>query len=327
MVANGTARSMPAITTPLHAGTPRANSSLSHVTYPSAYAPSPVVQVPRSYSYNHAAYAATDRTGDGVYTPVEQVGPPSPAVQMPRSYSYNHAAYAANDRAGDGVYAPVEQVGLSFKGKEAVDRPPRSGFGPGKSGFKQRYVPPPRFAVSQRRRGLLTSMGAELPSQQQQLGRLDQQFSGRPRDKPARSGLRRNTDLLWAARATDMAGAGEGRAASPPLPPETAPLGSPSDHERRHYVSASRVVLPTLILVGAPFSVSVCQVFAKLPTGTGTGPAAHAHGPYGATSASRCPIYLIYGERCTQRRPFSRFWNHGSAARRGLCSASPDVES
>ncbi len=44
---NMSGMNMSGVMTPVHLGVPRINSSLSHVSYPSAYA-SPVVQVPRS---------------------------------------------------------------------------------------------------------------------------------------------------------------------------------------------------------------------------------------------------------------------------------------
>ncbi|KAK4217831.1 hypothetical protein QBC37DRAFT_33561 [Rhypophila decipiens] len=56
--------------TPVHQGMPRVNSSLSHVSYPSAYA-SPHVHVPRAYSYSGMAAPGWSHYGGDVnYTPM-----------------------------------------------------------------------------------------------------------------------------------------------------------------------------------------------------------------------------------------------------------------
>ncbi|KAK3318412.1 hypothetical protein B0H66DRAFT_603002 [Apodospora peruviana] len=72
--------SMGGMSTPVHMGMPRVNSALSHVSYPSTYA-SPVVQIPRAYSYTS----------------------PTPG------WSY---------RGGETSYAPLDAGSVSFKGKE-----------------------------------------------------------------------------------------------------------------------------------------------------------------------------------------------------------------
>ncbi|KAK3987864.1 hypothetical protein QBC44DRAFT_115029 [Cladorrhinum sp. PSN332] len=71
---------MTGMVTPTHPGLPRVHSTLSHVSYPAAAA-SPVVQLPRSYSYS----------------------------SMPAGWNY---------QGGEMGYTPVDMHGTSFKGKE-----------------------------------------------------------------------------------------------------------------------------------------------------------------------------------------------------------------
>lgn len=68
MTANGLG--MSGTSTPVHVGFPRVNSALSHVSYPAAYA-SPVVQVPRAYSYSSVQPGWSNYGGEVVYTPME----------------------------------------------------------------------------------------------------------------------------------------------------------------------------------------------------------------------------------------------------------------
>lgn len=64
--------------TPVHVGMPRVNSALSHVSYPSLYA-SPVVQVPRTYSYSSMQHPGwNNHGGEVVYS---HVGPSGGSVK------------------------------------------------------------------------------------------------------------------------------------------------------------------------------------------------------------------------------------------------------
>ncbi|KAK4165945.1 hypothetical protein QBC43DRAFT_24114 [Cladorrhinum sp. PSN259] len=78
MTANGVG--MTGMMTPVHPGTPRAHSTLSNVSYPAASA-TPVVHLPRSYSYS----------------------------SMPAGWNY---------QGGEMACTPVDMSGVSFKGKE-----------------------------------------------------------------------------------------------------------------------------------------------------------------------------------------------------------------
>ncbi|KAK3307107.1 uncharacterized protein B0T15DRAFT_164983 [Chaetomium strumarium] len=58
--------------TPVHAGMPRTHSALSHVSYPSSSA-SPVVQLPRAYSYSSMPPGWTSHTREISYSPIDMV--------------------------------------------------------------------------------------------------------------------------------------------------------------------------------------------------------------------------------------------------------------
>lgn len=64
---------MSGVITPMHAGMPRVHSTLSHVSYPAAYA-SPVVQLPRTYSYSSIIPGWTPHGREMSYSPVDHLG-------------------------------------------------------------------------------------------------------------------------------------------------------------------------------------------------------------------------------------------------------------
>lgn len=64
---------MSGTSTPVHVGFPRVNSALSHVSYPAAYA-SPVVQMPRAYSYTSGQPGWSNHGVEIVYAPMEPSG-------------------------------------------------------------------------------------------------------------------------------------------------------------------------------------------------------------------------------------------------------------
>ncbi|KAK4146866.1 uncharacterized protein C8A04DRAFT_25445 [Dichotomopilus funicola] len=61
---------MSGVITPIHPGVTRVHSSLSHVSYPSAYA-TPVVQLPRGYSYSSMPAGWTPHSREMSYSPVD----------------------------------------------------------------------------------------------------------------------------------------------------------------------------------------------------------------------------------------------------------------
>lgn len=75
MTANGLG--MGGMMTPIHTGMPRVNSALSHVSYPSVYA-SPVVQMPRTYSYNSIHPGWNNQGGEVIYS---HIGPRGGSVK------------------------------------------------------------------------------------------------------------------------------------------------------------------------------------------------------------------------------------------------------
>ena len=93
MVAAGTGRGMPGLVTPVHAGLPRVNSTLSHVSYPSAYA-SPVVHMPRNYSY-HSVYLPRN---DGVYSVAEGGSVSSKGKEVERPYNWGRSSRASSSK-------------------------------------------------------------------------------------------------------------------------------------------------------------------------------------------------------------------------------------
>ncbi|KAK4126257.1 hypothetical protein N657DRAFT_300150 [Parathielavia appendiculata] len=68
MTASG--MNMSGIIAPVHAGLPRVQSALSHVSYPSAYA-SPIVQVPRTYSYSSMPAGWIPHGREMSYSPID----------------------------------------------------------------------------------------------------------------------------------------------------------------------------------------------------------------------------------------------------------------
>ncbi|KAL2023090.1 hypothetical protein VTK56DRAFT_4000 [Thermocarpiscus australiensis] len=64
---------MSGVMTPVHMGIPRVHSSLSHVSYPSGYA-SPIVQLPRNYSYSSMTPGWTHQGGETSYSPMDMGG-------------------------------------------------------------------------------------------------------------------------------------------------------------------------------------------------------------------------------------------------------------
>jgi len=95
LAAAGMGRGMPTLVTPVHVGLPRTNSSLSHVSYPSAYA-SPVVNMPRNYSY-HSMYLPRN---DVVYSVAEGVGVSSKGKEAERPLGSGRASRASSSKGG-----------------------------------------------------------------------------------------------------------------------------------------------------------------------------------------------------------------------------------
>ncbi|KAK3687657.1 hypothetical protein B0T22DRAFT_135755 [Podospora appendiculata] len=76
---------MSGTSTPVHGhmGMPRVNSALSHVSYPSAYA-SPVVQLPRAYSYSGVPPGWSHQGGEMSYSPLDMGRVPHKGKEVER---------------------------------------------------------------------------------------------------------------------------------------------------------------------------------------------------------------------------------------------------
>jgi hypothetical protein len=130
---------MSGMATPIHAGMPRVHSSLSHVSYPSTYA-SPVVQLPRGYSYSSMPAGWTPHGREMTYSPID-VGSISPkgkeverivdSSRTSRSSSKMSAGRIPLPPAGtlggmDTAPSPVESSGDSTSSQDDLEMKPAS---------------------------------------------------------------------------------------------------------------------------------------------------------------------------------------------------------
>lgn len=131
---------MSGMSTPIHAGMPgmpRVNSALSHVSYPSLYA-SPVVQVPRTYSYNSMHHPGwNNHGGEVVYS---NIGPHPGSVKgkevervmidsgrASRSSSKGSVRLPTIDNSsanGDSAASPVESSSNSTSSQDDLEMKP-----------------------------------------------------------------------------------------------------------------------------------------------------------------------------------------------------------
>ncbi|KAK0718286.1 hypothetical protein B0T26DRAFT_647463 [Lasiosphaeria miniovina] len=113
MTANGVGMGgMGGMMTPVHAvGLPRLNSSLSHVSYPSAYA-SPVVHIPRNYSYSGVPSGWGTQPSELNYHPVDFANMPSKGKEVERLVADSGAPSRSSSRLSNGR-SPVEGPAVS----------------------------------------------------------------------------------------------------------------------------------------------------------------------------------------------------------------------
>ncbi|KAK3369077.1 hypothetical protein B0T24DRAFT_533744 [Lasiosphaeria ovina] len=113
MTANGVGMGgMGGMMTPVHAvGLPRLNSSLSHVSYPSAYA-SPVVHIPRNYSYSGVPSGWGTQPSELNYHPVDFANMPSKGKEVERLVADSGAPSRSSSRLSTGR-SPVEGPAVS----------------------------------------------------------------------------------------------------------------------------------------------------------------------------------------------------------------------
>ncbi|KAH8912795.1 hypothetical protein BR93DRAFT_984064 [Coniochaeta sp. PMI_546] len=102
---------MSGTSTPVHVGFPRVNSALSHVSYPVAYA-SPVVQVPRAYSYSSVQPGWSNYGGEVVYTPMESSSGSVKGKEVERVMVDSGRASRTSSKASFAPY-PIERSAAS----------------------------------------------------------------------------------------------------------------------------------------------------------------------------------------------------------------------
>ena len=102
---------MSGTSTPVHVGFPRVNSALSHVSYPAAYA-SPVVQLPRAYSYTSVQPGWSHHGGEVVYTPMESSAESVKGKEVERIMVDTSRASRRSSRGSFGPF-PVEKSAAS----------------------------------------------------------------------------------------------------------------------------------------------------------------------------------------------------------------------
>ncbi|KAJ9143961.1 hypothetical protein NKR19_g6623 [Coniochaeta hoffmannii] len=102
---------MSGTSTPVHVGFPRVNSALSHVSYPAAYA-SPVVQMPRAYSYTSVQPGWSNHGGEVVYTPMESSSGSVKGKEVERVMVDSGRASRTSSKGSFGPY-PVERSATS----------------------------------------------------------------------------------------------------------------------------------------------------------------------------------------------------------------------
>lgn len=128
---------MSGMMTPIHSGMPRVHSALSHVSYPSAYA-SPVVQVPRTYSYSSMPPGWTPHGREMSYSPVDlgsislkgkEVERIMDSSRTSRSSSKMSTARiplapGAASGSGDATPSPIESSGNSTSSQDDLEMKP-----------------------------------------------------------------------------------------------------------------------------------------------------------------------------------------------------------
>ncbi|KAK4152514.1 hypothetical protein C8A00DRAFT_34815 [Chaetomidium leptoderma] len=128
---------MSGVSTPTHPGMPRVHSALSHVSYPSAYA-SPVVHLPRGYSYSSMPPGWTPHGREMAYSPVDTGSISLKGKEVERvldsSRTSRSSSKVSTVRAplppagvfgnGDGGHSPVESSSNSNSSQDDLEMKP-----------------------------------------------------------------------------------------------------------------------------------------------------------------------------------------------------------
>ncbi|KAL2175740.1 uncharacterized protein P884DRAFT_279203 [Thermothelomyces heterothallicus CBS 202.75] len=128
---------MSGFVTPTHAGVPRVHSSLSHVSYPSADA-SPVVQLPRGYSYSSMPAGWTPAGREVSYSSIDMGGISAKGKEVERIVDSSRTSRSSSKVStgrvpfshpgipgvGDAAPSPVESSGDSASSQDELEMKP-----------------------------------------------------------------------------------------------------------------------------------------------------------------------------------------------------------
>ncbi|KAK4043381.1 hypothetical protein C8A01DRAFT_43695 [Parachaetomium inaequale] len=135
---------MSGIVTPVYAGMPRVQSSLSHVSYPSAYA-SPVVQLPRGYSYSSMPAGWTPHGREMSYSPIDAGSFSLKGKEVERIVDSSRTSRSSSKMSTGRV--PLPAVG-EFGGRDTAPSPVESSGGSTSSQDDLEMKPVVRHIVS-----------------------------------------------------------------------------------------------------------------------------------------------------------------------------------
>ncbi|SPQ23642.1 b567e559-36e9-4015-850b-c714c2234f7b [Thermothielavioides terrestris] len=128
---------MSGVSTPMHAGMPRVHSALSNVSYPSAYA-TPVVHVPRNYSYSSMPPGWALHSREFSYSPIDMATTSPKGKEVERIIDSSRTSRSSSKvSAGriplppsgqlgsvDGSPSPVESSGNSTSSQDDLEMKP-----------------------------------------------------------------------------------------------------------------------------------------------------------------------------------------------------------
>lgn len=128
---------MSGVSTPVHMGMPRVHSALSHVSYPAAYA-TPVVQLPRNYSYSSMPPGWAMQAREFSYSPIDLATTTLKGKEVERILDSSRTSRASSKGstgriplprsgsfgAADGEPSPVESSGNSTSSQDDLEMKP-----------------------------------------------------------------------------------------------------------------------------------------------------------------------------------------------------------
>ncbi|KAL2134673.1 hypothetical protein VTI74DRAFT_11184 [Chaetomium olivicolor] len=128
---------MSGVVTPVNMGIPRVQSALSHVSYPSAYA-SPIVQLPRNYSYSSMPPGWTPTGREMSYSPIDFGGMSLKGKEVERIIDSSRTSRSSSKvstgriplpsgyhvNTGDAAPSPVESSSNSTSSQDELEMKP-----------------------------------------------------------------------------------------------------------------------------------------------------------------------------------------------------------